>query len=395
MRLPLAILLLFGMICLPVSAQDCTPASGEPITLGAVFPQGFLLLDDSNRAYNAVLAMTEVFNQCSQGLPPVQWQLETATTYDDAVAAVETFSASGLPLVIGSGMESISNGLNDGAAQYEIVFWDVTERPRQTPSEWSFALRPGDADLGDRTAQYIQTDVVNTVLSAPLRLALVVEDTAHARNIADAVREQLGEAIVIDETTQNPAALAVQIREAHANVLLVISISQDATRLWFAMRQADANVDAWMFLAQEQLALTYRYVDDTDTAGVLIVGSQHFAVDGIAQALPPQIYAAFLEQYHHLTDDEPDTEVLSTAVGTYKLLFSVLPQAAPDITSESIRAALQNTSDTEAFNLGDALPLVVLQQQDGYCLLAPVNFATCAAPMQPFPTWRQRVLNNR
>ena len=397
MRLMIVIILLFGMILTPVSAQnDCVPASGEPITLGAVFPQDFLLLDDSNDAYSAVLAVTELFNQCNDGARPVEWQLEPATTYDDAIEAMERFSENGVPIVIGSGMESVSEGLNDGANEHEIVFWDVTERPRQTPSDWSFALRPSDAVLGNRTAQFIETEVVTSVLDEPLRLALVVEDTLHANMMADAVREQLGDIIVVDETIARTSDVAVSIREADANVLLLISISGDANSLWFAMRQADANVDAWMFLGQEELTITRRYVDDADTTGVMIVGSQHFAVESIEQATSPEWYTLFLQEYGSLSDDAPDTEALSVAVGTHHLLVSVLSQVSSDMTSEAIREIMQNTADIDLFNMTDELPLVVRQQQEnGYCLLAPVSFVTCDEQMQVFPTWRQRALDNQ
>lgn len=397
MRLIIVIIVLFGVILTPVSAQgDCVPASGEPITLGAVFPQDFLLLDNSNNAYSAVLAVTELYNQCNEGARPIEWQLEPATTYDDAIEAMERFSENNVPIVIGSGMESVSEGLNDAAAEHEIVFWDVTERPRQMPSDWSFTLRPSDTVLGNRTAQFIQTEVVNAVLDEPLRLALVAEDTPRANMMADAVREQLGNAIVVDETIARTSDVAVSIRESDANVLLVISISGDATSLWFAMRQADANVDAWMFLGQEELTITSRYVDDPDTTGVMIVGSQHVAVESIEQVISQEWYTLFLQAYRDLSDDAPDTEALSVAVGTYHLLISVLSQVPADITSEAVRAVMQNTSDIDLFNLTEPLSLVVRQRQEnGYCLLAPLSFVTCDAPMQAFPTWRQRVLDNQ
>lgn len=397
MRLIIVIIVLFGVILTPVSAQgDCVPASGEPITLGAVFPQDFLLLDNSNNAYSAVLAVTELYNQCNEGARPIEWQLEPATTYDDAIEAMERFSENNVPIVIGSGMESVSEGLNDAAAEHEIVFWDVTERPRQMPSDWSFTLRPSDTVLGNRTAQFIQTEVVNAVLDEPLRLALVAEDTPRANMMADAVREQLGNAIVVDETIARTSDVAVSIRESDANVLLVISISGDATSLWFAMRQADANVDAWMFLGQEELTITSRYVDDPDTTGVMIVGSQHVAVESIEQVISQEWYTLFLQAYRDLSDDAPDTEALSVAVGTYHLLVSVLSQVPADITSEAVRAVMQNTSDIDLFNLTEPLSLVVRQRQEnGYCLLAPLSFVTCDAPMQAFPTWRQRVLDNQ
>lgn len=396
MRFAMVSIVLFAVMFTRVSAYGCAPAIGEPVTFGAVFPQDFLLLDDGNSAYNATLAMTDLFNNCSYGSRPVEWQLEIATGYDDALLAMKRFSESGIPLVIGSGMDSISDGLNEGAAEYGIVFLDVTERPRLAPSEWSFALRPNHSTLGNHTAQYIQTDLANAVLDEPLRLALVVEDTARAIVMADAVRDELARFIVLDEPMERNSKLAVDIRESDASVLLLISISDDATDLWFDMRQADANVDAWIFLGQEQLAITYRDIDDRDTTGVVIVGSQHFTVANLEQAISPQVYTLFLEEYSTYTDDAPDVHALSAAAGTYYLLFSALGRVPADITTIEIRDALQNTSDIETFNMADTLPLIVRQHQGlDYCLLTPIQYMTCAEPIQPFPTWRQRAVDNQ
>lgn len=389
-------LLMFIVPQVAPARSECVPASGDPITLGAVFSQGFLVLDDSNSAYNAVLATTDLYNQCNGGDPPIQWQLEVATTYDDARAAAETLSEDNIPLVIGSGMDSVSDGLADAAAEHSFVFWDVTEHPRETPSDWSFAFRPDDTLLGTRTASYIQNDVANSVLEQPLRVALVVEDTPRAVTMADAVRLALGDAIVMDATIGNVANTGVRIRESGANVLLAIIINADATNLWFDMRQADANVQAWLMLGQDRLMLTRRHGVDRDTTGVMTIDVNHFALADVAQAISVEWYDAFLHQYSEYADAVPDTRAMSAAVGTHHLLYAILSQLGTEVSSDKIRSGLQDTSDTEQFGVLDGLPLTVYQQQsDGYCLLSPLAFATCNAPMQPFPTWRQRVLDNQ
>lgn len=395
MRLLIIIIILLGSMGMQVLSQECVPATGDPITLGAVFPQDFLLLDDNNTAFNAVLAMTTVFNQCNGGSRPIEWQLEVATNYDDAVDAIAQFGDDNIPLVIGSGMDSVSEGLNDSVAGQGIVFWDVTQPPRQNPSDWTFALRPDDTALGTLTADYIRAEIAPTLLDDPLRVALVTEDIPRALVMAEAVREQLEPFIVVDEPI-NSGNLAVNIRETDANVLLVISIRDDATDLWFAMRQADANVDAWMFLGQDNLMITRRYVDDRDTTGVMVIGSQHFAVESIEQVIPAERYVAFRDAYHDIADQTPDIQALSAAVGTYYLLASVFSDTSEALTGDEIRQALENTSDTAIFNMTDISPLVVRQNQvTGYCLLAPAPLMTCSEPMQPFPTWRQRAINNQ
>lgn len=396
MRLAIITIMLLGMTFTQISANECVPVIGEPLTFGAVFSPGSLLLDDDGTAFVAVRAMTEAFNQCGAGSRPVEWQLESAATYDEAMAAVERFSDNDIPLIIGSGLDTISEALNDGAAEYGIVYWDVTERPRRQPSDWTFALRPDDKTLGKHTAQYIQSEVAHTVLDEPLRLALVVEETARAQAMADAIREQLDEAIVLDDNPRNSEGLAVQIREVDANVLLLLSVSRDANRLWLAMREADANVDAWLFLGQDPLTLSRWSIDDTDTTGVMMVESTHFAAESLGMSVPPEVYEIFLAAYGESSDETPDAEALSAATGTYHLLFTVLDTTTNGISSETIRSKLKSASNSISFNLRDGLPLVVRQQQEGgYCLLSPAPFATCTAPMQPFPTWRQRLLDNQ
>jgi len=172
MRLVIVLVILFLFMHSPVSSQDCQIPSGNPIRLGAVFPEKPLFLNQDGDALDAVQAVTQQYNQCSSISRPIEWQIVYANNYDDAIAAMAQFSADNIPLVIGGGLDSVSEGLNAGASQYEIVFWDVTERPRQLPSDWTFTLRPTDDELALSTSEFIQRDVV-TQLTTPLRLALV------------------------------------------------------------------------------------------------------------------------------------------------------------------------------------------------------------------------------
>jgi hypothetical protein len=381
---------LLGVVWIPLSADSCVSASGEPITFGAVFSQESLLLPTSTHAVDAMLAMTEVYNECNNGARPIAWQIERVTTYSDALAAASQLSESGIPLIIGSGLESISSGLIDGLNGHETVFFDITERPpRLQTSPWFFSLRPDDYTLGIRTAQFIRETIASSILDEPVRLALVQENTPRATAIAYALREQLGQAIVVDDTRPNSPQLAVQIREADANVLLLISRSESAANLWHAMRQADANVDAWIYLGEE---LFYSRIN---SPGVLIIKTQHFATESLAQVVEPAIYERFIDKFTALAGDSPDTEAFGAALGTYYLLFSVLSEISTDtITAEDLRMAFRSTSDIDVFGMADFPALSVSQhQRSGYCLVAPIPYATCREPAQPFPTWRGRITN--
>lgn len=377
------------------ATQTCQPASGEPLLFGAVFPQDFLLMDASNSAYAAIQAMTSAINACRAGLPPIAWQLEVATTYDDALAAMQRFADANIPLVIGSGMDHLSDGLHDAAADHEIVFWDVTQLPRTEPSAWSFALRPDATTLGSQIVTYIQRQITPLHADEPLRLALVTSDQARLTTLADTVRQAIPpSSLVVDASfDENRYQTAVAIRETAANVVLALSLNDDAYALWSQMREADANVDAWLLFGQERL-ITPRYSNYLDVNGLLVIGSHHIAVETIDQAIPAPYYEAFVTAYQAQMNRPLDLDALNAAVGTYALLTALPDDASVPLTSTRLRAILQTMTDHQWHDLEDDMPLVVRQvQEDDYCLIAPRSLATCDDPLQPFPTWRDREWN--
>src|SRR5262245_15676868 len=89
-------LLLIGLILLiliPITiAQDteCVTATGEPIMIGAIFPQDVLLVRDTSAYYRGADAMRQAINACG-GVDsrPIEWIFETASSYDSAQAAFE------------------------------------------------------------------------------------------------------------------------------------------------------------------------------------------------------------------------------------------------------------------------------------------------------------------
>jgi hypothetical protein len=89
----------------------------------------------------------------------------------------------------------------------------------------------------------------------------------------------------------------------------------------------------------------------------------------------------------------------------YLLLHEVLPNVSDLSSAEAIRAAILATEDTGGGLMGygfttaaspalnDSASVIVQQRQDGrLCSIWPSAIATCEASVQPFPTWRQRVL---
>jgi len=231
-----------------------------------------------------------------------------------------------------------------------------------------------------------------------MKCTLVNIDTEPAEDMAKTIRQELNPSIIIDETMNAMSSynLATQIRENDVNILLIIGVSQDTSRLWSAMQEADANVDAWIILGQDSFTLVMSRNQDMDTTGIITISSQHVATGNIEQVLGTSLHEQFLEQYQTINDNSPSIQALSAMIGTHYLLYEILSSIQSNWTNQEIRTAFMNTSQSDFGLLSNEIPLIVRQQQSaGACLLMPVRLATCNQPLQPFPTWRERILNNQ
>lgn len=391
--------LLILLILVPVvsmAQNECTPAAGEPITLGAIFPQNVLLVQDTSSYYQGANAMREAINACG-GVAgrPVDWIFETASSYDSAQEAFTRLTETrSVPLIVGSGFDAVHDGLVDKVDEAEIVLWEVSQN-LEANSDWVYYALPQDRTIGRETARFVQNDVAPT-LNQPLQIALIHEDRPRAQRIASGFRNAFEGGIVIDESysnsLNNAAAIAVAMREQRVNVVVVIAFHNDADRVWRAMRQADANVGAWLHVGGEdyRISLCDR-LGNTD--GLLLVGTSGLINDAFPQAINPAILATYLQQYADLYDTQPNYQANLSASGMYVLLTEILPQTDGDYSAQAIRQVLEATDVSRMGMVGDAAAVVVRQNQAGtFCTVSPSGLSTCSEPLQSFPTWRERAI---
>lgn len=409
MRILITVLFI-AMLCGGAAAGEeaCVPAQGDPVRIGMVFPPDTLFGSLAADSYQGAAAMAEAINVCG-GVAgrPVALVGASAANRNAALAAVDALSHD-VPVVVGSGMAVVSDVLAQAAGEDTFFYWEVSE-PLDAPHAYALAARPNNAQLGAQAAAYVNSDVVALLdETQQLNVALVYEDNARARAVADGVRQALAAPPLIDQSVTTSGRegyqLAVRMREQRVNVAIVVVFERDADRLWVDLRQADANLTAWVQVGGDQ----YRHnicsrIGNTD--GIVSISAAGPISQAYREMTAGPVYAAYLDAYENLFGHAPGEKADLAASGMYVLLREILPQVADDdYTPAAVQqAAASATSAVDSALMGEgwaadpvtwtnqAAVAVVAQQQNGaFCTLAPGAAATCQLPLQPLPTWRIR-----
>lgn len=387
-----------------VSAQEnCTPATGEAVRLGAVFPPETLFSAGAADAYRGVKTMVDAFNACG-GVNgrPVELIYAPAANRDQVIGAVEQLQ--GVPLIIGSGSPAVSDALVAASEAGAFLYWEVTE-PLDVYHQWSFSPRLNSYDLGLFTAEFVKAAVVPDVLDGePASAALIYDDRPRAQMTVDGLRAELGDVLAYDYTAPLTTAydLAVELREAGINIVVVIGLDEDADRLWRAMQQADANVTAWIQIGGSSYRRnTCNRLGSTD--GLISISTTGSASADYYTNQIGAVYEQYRAAYQAQFQREPSEQADQAASGMYLLLRGALPQAKT-FTADEVRQAVLAADVPASMGLlgeGLAFPFAegtntragspIWQRQAGdFCTIYPAAIATCQQPVQPFPTWRDR-----
>ncbi len=406
------------LLCgLPLSAslarqdggESCAPAVGEPIRLGAIFPQRALFSVSVADPFQGAEAMRRAVNACG-GVAgrPVEWVYEPAAARDDAEAAARRLVEAGVPLIVGSGALAVSEGAGPVAEAAGVVFWEGTASTLPAGA-WMFSTRPSNAQLGQQAAAFVQSEVAALVGRADPRVALIYEARARGRQVAEGVLDGLASPPLIRYAYANdlvdPYPLAVNIRDQRIDAVVLSAFDNDGAWLWYALREADANVGAWIHVGSTGYirSLCGRAGNIDGFVSVSAAGQVSSAYR--EQAAGP-VYAAYREAYRDAFGAAPSDLADLSASSVDLLLRRVLPRVEGAYTPEAIRRAILSLDEPGPLGLmGEGLafdpatglnryPGVVVQQQQGrsFCAVWPGEIATCADPLRPFPTWRQRAL---
>lgn len=386
------------------SAQaTCTPAAGEPIRLGAVFPPETLFSAGAADAYRGAAAMVEAFNNCG-GVNgrPIELVYAPAANFNQVIEAVDRLGD--VPLIIGSGSSAVSAALVELSQGGTFVYWEVSE-PLDYYHQWSFSPRLNSYDLGLFTAEFIQNIIAASILDGgTVAAALVYDDRPRARMTADGLRTGLDNVQEYTYTAPLSSAynLGVELREAAVNTVIVVGADNDADRLWRAMRQANANVQAWIQIGGSSYRrATCSRLGNTD--GLITISTTGSASRDYYRNQIGALYDIYRAAYGARFQQSPGEQVDQAASGLYLLLRGVLPQTET-FTSEGIQQAIVAADiPAPAGLLGEGLAFpfgagtntragsLIWQRQNGrFCTIYPDALATCDQPLQPFPTWRDR-----
>jgi hypothetical protein len=402
------ILFVFGSaVWAQADADDCQPATGAPISIGAVFPSESLFSQEANDPYRGMSAMIEAMNDCG-GVDgrPIRLAFVPANNREQARAAVETLTGD-VPLIIGSGSLAVSEVLLAASADGSFVYWEVSEM-LDSRHEWSFSPLLGSHVLGTKVADFLNTQIAALLDEAAPQIALIHEDRPRVQSIAQGITEALNVPPMIEHSYENQLndsySLAVDMREYGINTVVVVAFDQDTDRLWYNMREADANVEAWIQVGGDNFRRdTCNRLGNTD--GLISIslsggGSSQYRLASIG-AVYEQYTASYQEQFGRAPSENADL----AASGMYLLLRYILPTVAGDFTPESVRSAILSAEvDAPAGLMGEGLSIQADSGENGYgvavvqqrqhnqfCTIFPSAVATCADPLQSFPTWRERV----
>lgn len=393
------------------SQNDCSPAAGEPITIGVVFPAGNLFSPRFGEPLRGAQAMIEAVNACG-GVNghPVEWLYAEANNRTEAQAALQTLIEQQVSIVIGSGSPAVSEMISEIAEREEIVFWEVSEAliGNQIGREWTFSPRPTHLQMGESAADYILTSLQAGLKLDTLKAALIYEGRLPAQQIARGIKKGLGISLVLekqyDNVLQDTYALAEQIRDQGVNVVIIASFDDDADSLWFRMREADANVAAWIHIGNEgyREGMCGRIGNSED---FISIGASGPVSDSYREQIAGAIYTQYIKVYRAAHTNPPTERADLAASGVYTLLSQIMPQISGTFTAENVRSAIQTVQSenvntglmgygyANAANLNQFASVVALQRQNGQlCAIGPDHIATCSEPVQPFMTWRARAL---
>jgi hypothetical protein len=388
------------------SAQDnpCVPASGDPIHIGAIFPQRVLLSANSADSFQGAEAMRLAANACG-GVNgrPVEWVLEAASDREDAAQAAQQLVEAGLPLIVGSGMPAVSEGAREITEAAGVMYWETTETIDQM-SEWTFSPRPNSRQLGmmagDFAAEHFTGD------DGELRVALVYDSSDRSRAIARGVRNVVESDPIIDYNLSegDVYTLAERIRDANIDALILSVPYIDGYTLWWMLRETDANVGAWIDVSSQG----YRQwlCDEVVNVDGFISLDATGEISGAYRDGLGEIARLYRRQYMRSFGSEPTETADLAASGVYLLLRHVLPNVENQYTSEAIRAAALSVNILEVGLMGEGLAMqadgtnsaasAIFSQQQGsrFCSVAPDSIVTCFASPMSFPTWRERAVQD-
>jgi|GEM_PF-1491088 len=401
--LRVTLLICLALLVQPIAAQDeCIPADGESIILGAIFPEGNLLTRRDGESYQGAEAMRQAINACG-GVNgrPVEFMYEPANDRDEAAESAQRLVEAGVPLIVGSGSQAVSEGAREVTEAAGVIYWEMTES-LDDAGEWSFSSRPNNWGLGFAAAEFVLT-TIPTSNDAP-RIALVHEARARGQQIAEGVMQMLelvGVPAIIEysysDILYETNDLAERIRDEQIDVLIFSGFDEDGEYLWYALREANANIKAWLQVGSEGYGREW-CERGGNMQGFISIDATGPISTSYRQAWMGEVYTLYRRTYLNEYGTEPSYNADLSAIGIHELMSRIAPFVEGDYTSEAIRAASNEFVAQQARMYGEETGFnvsgVVVRQQQGsfFCSVWPQDIATCAAGVQPFPTWRERAL---
>jgi ABC-type branched-subunit amino acid transport system substrate-binding protein len=399
------VLLILLIAPVPLAAQDnCVPVTGEPLLLGAIFPTDSIFSAEANSAYQGAEAMRQAVNACG-GVDghPVEFILEDASDYEDAVVAVESLIARDIGLIVGGGLPAITQGAA-AAIGDRAIYWELTGSIELNQSQ-VFSPTATDAQLGEAAQDYLASQPFMSIMAGePIRAALIHDTGQRGNAVAMGIaRDHVVLNVAYENRLEDVEGLAREMKRLGVNIVLISAFERDAINLWFAVRQVDLALRAWVQIGSDSyLGRLCEFGLSGDA--VITVNRAGLTSETYREQALGEVYNAYGAAYLRLYGVQPDVQADLSASGIYMLLRGVLPQMRGDLSVQSLYNRLGGfTTDIrgmfgESASFDDGIgiswePSFVISQQQGgnLCSLSPTEGATCTSILSS-PSWRERTL---
>jgi branched-chain amino acid transport system substrate-binding protein len=327
-------------------------APDTSIHLGVVYPLSGPQAPGGREELDGIRAALQVARQRHLPLADrIQLAVRDVRTPEEAAAAVDTFAASHLPVVLGTYGSTLSQAAATRADERHVVFWETgaVADPVTTGHRYVFRTVATGSTLG-RTAAEFTAEVLIPANGAGTsrRVAIVAVDDVYGRSVSDEevarARElgiQVAAILRYDPHLYDPQAIAAQLVAVHPDYLWDVSYVDDGIAIWHEVVQSGLHLRGVVGTSSAFCMSEFGNRLGREAVGVFAADKpddqvNRSALAPAAVALLDDARRAYRSIHGGSTMEIPG---VAGFVGGWTLFHDVLPRIRGPITPDSVRQA--------------------------------------------------------
>lgn len=298
-------------IASPTAGPASSPATGDPIRIGAVFPISGNAAPLARQELRGVQLAADLVN-ADGGISGrrVVLDIRDLESGDDAPAAMASLRADGVWVVVGAYSSELSIPAAAAADRAGLVYWEAGAVADQLTGQGLplvFRVGASSTNLGDNSAAFAANQLAPRLGTSPagLRLAIVAANDAYPQSVAAAAlaTAQASGSQIVDQQTYNltypnwPRVMA-ELAAAKPSVIILASHIPDGVAFRKAMVGAGLKVAALIGSTMAECSPDFAAELGSDAIGVFASdrptgGFQPSALDASARATYDRLAAAW------------------------------------------------------------------------------------------------------